>query len=69
MKPDIVIVEQAKRFAQDNYNIGRSKFVKVAARQYPNVGESYYFGAAVREFDIIQQEMNDYEKWRISRDI
>lgn len=67
--PDIVIVEQAKRLAQDNYNISRGKFVKVASREYGKVGEAFYFGTAMREFDLIQQEMLDYEKWRISRDI
>lgn len=67
--PNVVIVEQAKRLAQDNYNISRGKFVKVAAREYGKVGEAFYFGTAMREFDLIQQEMLDYEKWRTSRDI
>ena len=53
-------IKRAIEFACDFYNTDRNTFVSMAATRYPLVEEAYLFEKAVREYDTINRELNDY---------
>lgn len=61
--PRIVRADKIKRaieFACDFYNSDRSTFVCMASTRYPLEEDAYLFNTAVREYDTINRELNDY---------
>ena len=53
-------IKRAIEFACDFYNTDRNTFVCMAATRYPLVEEAYLFNTAVREYDTINRELNEY---------
>jgi len=53
-------IKRAIEFACDFYNTNRNTFVCMAATRYPSVEDAYLFKTAVREYDTINRELNEY---------
>ena len=56
-------VFEAQEFATENYNIARDDLVKLSNKVFS--GRPFTIKTAIEEFDVIQKDMVDWEKYSI----